>query len=818
MSSPKAKPSQINKSQYVEATTGSLSITSIVRPTWVRFNGNVDIPSKLQPQDFFSPIEVKSFRADPYSITYITNGASQELPLEAGLTSSASSGDTEIEILNQSMFGVGDIIVIAEGTSDEETNEIIGFGSLFLKTPLKNNHAIGTLVKVKLTSATPVTPTPTRSITPTSTQTPSVTPSLTVTPTQTITPTSTLTKTPTVTPSLTATQTQTITPTLTTTPSITPSLTITPTQSITPTLTKTPSVTPSLTASLTPTVTPSLTSSVTPTYSITPTITLSTTSSVTPTSTPSLTPSITPTHSLTPTPTLSPYIFDSSPDSNIQYNINNQTNDSQFDSIEYKNIIQDAVNKWDRIITGNPTYLTQNNFAWDLDVNIAFKNLDPGVLGSAGITYYNGALNFGEFFPTEGELNLASDYLPNLKDNIVNTDKSELYWVTLHEIGHLLGIGPYILSENDAITNEPVVSYIEDDVTKYYYTGQHAFQAYKDYFAPYYDVSQFSGIPVEDDGGAGTVNSHPEEGVVGLTSVNDRMIGGVFHPGLEHELMAGWSEDGSYNPLSKITIGFLEDMGYPVNYDEADPYDPMKPGYGSLDFVPSDDINLSNWWDSNNIDPSNINGSTLLTWNNQVQNGKSLVCPDANPSPTVVDVNGVNIIRIDSISDRLAAGTTEVFNYPGATFAILIATKITESPLASNDCLWFSSQNVFQYRAGATNQWQPQIGNNYEATNNTGSATNKLDGNMQIHTLIFDASNEKITVKMNQVAVISDMSYPSANHFSSSTNRNIFFYSNAGQNADMAGDLGDIIMTSDISDSNLSLHEQYLANKFGINL
>lgn len=241
---------------------------------------------------------------------------------------------------------------------------------------------------------------------------------------------------------------------------------------------------------------------------------------------------------------------------------------------------------------------------------------------------------------------------------------------------------------------------------------------------------------------------------------------------------------------------------------------------GPLDFLPSDDINLSNWWDSNNIDPSNINGSTLVTWNNQVAGGKSLICPEPinPPSPTIVNVNGVNVVRMDSISDRLAAGTTEVFNYPGATFSILIATKITESPLASNDCLWFSSHNVYQYRAGSTNQWQPQIGNNYSAINNTGSTINKLDGNMQIHTLIFDASNEKITVKINQVAVISDMSYPSVNHFSSSTNRNIFFYSNAGQNSTMAGDLGDIILTKDISDSNLSLHEQYLANKFGINL
>jgi len=76
--------------------------------------------------------------------------------------------------------------------------------------------------------STPVTPTPT----------PSVTPTMTVTPTSSLTPTPTITPTNTVTP--TPTSSLTPTPTNTVTPSITPTQTITPTNTTTPTPTPTP--------------------------------------------------------------------------------------------------------------------------------------------------------------------------------------------------------------------------------------------------------------------------------------------------------------------------------------------------------------------------------------------------------------------------------------------------------------------------------------------------------------------------------------------------------------------------------------------------
>jgi Leishmanolysin len=59
---------------------------------------------------------------------------------------------------------------------------------------------------------------------------------------------------------------------------------------------------------------------------------------------------------------------------------------------------------------------------------------------------------------------------------------------------------------------------------------------------------------VEQQGGQGTACSHWAERCLG------------------RELMTGFANPGSRNPLSRITIGSLDDMGYAVDYTQADPY------------------------------------------------------------------------------------------------------------------------------------------------------------------------------------------------------------------------------------------------------
>ena len=63
------------------------------------------------------------------------------------------------------------------------------------------------------------------------------------------------------------------------------------------------------------------------------------------------------------------------------------------------------------------------------------------------------------------------------------------------------------------------------------------------------------GVPVEDFGGPGTALVHWREGV------------------FQNELMTGFAEHvGVPMPLSHVTIGSMADLGYVVDWGEADPY------------------------------------------------------------------------------------------------------------------------------------------------------------------------------------------------------------------------------------------------------
>ena len=60
-------------------------------------------------------------------------------------------------------------------------------------------------------------------------------------------------------------------------------------------------------------------------------------------------------------------------------------------------------------------------------------------------------------------------------------------------------------------------------------------------------------MPVEGGGGAGTANAHWRESV------------------FRSELMTGFIVSAP-NPLSRVTIGSLQDLGYVVDYGTADPF------------------------------------------------------------------------------------------------------------------------------------------------------------------------------------------------------------------------------------------------------
>ena len=205
----------------------------------------------------------------------------------------SNSESDRINVENQSLFAIGDEIIIAPGTSNKEENTVINFGSLVLQNPTQYSHKSGDLVLSKNFKTSTPTPSPTAS--------PSETPPTSPSPTPTQSPTASPSETPPTSPS----------PTPTPSPSASPSET--PPTSPSPTPTPSPSASPSETSPTSPSPTPTPTP--TPTPSPTPTPTPTPTPSPTPTPTP--TPSPTHTPSPTPTPTPPPSTGDTETFSNV---------------------------------------------------------------------------------------------------------------------------------------------------------------------------------------------------------------------------------------------------------------------------------------------------------------------------------------------------------------------------------------------------------------------------------------------------------------------------------------------------------------------
>lgn len=213
-------------------------------------------------------------------------------------------------------------------------------------------------------------------------------------------------------------------------------------------------------------------------------------------------------------------------------------------------ILERVLARWDEVV--RPCKRCK---AYRIALHVSTQELEKNVLASTLVTkfLYLGEHTFGNTFPMVGGIILNALYLyGSLKEE-------QLYAVLLHEVGHVLGIGTVW-----DLPRSPLTLYKEDNRDKYYYTGTAALREYKSY----YPDTEWVGIPLEDDGGEGTQDAHPEEDM-------DRVIHGKKYPGLQDELMTGWIK--SMISLSRVTLGFLEDIGYEVDYSKADPFLPSLP-------------------------------------------------------------------------------------------------------------------------------------------------------------------------------------------------------------------------------------------------
>ena len=217
-----------------------------------------------------------------------------------------------------------------------------------------------------------------------------------------------------------------------------------------------------------------------------------------------------------------------------------------------RTVFQNAATRWGSVITGDVPDVTGTvpagtcgsgtpslNLTFDdLVIFAGIESIDGpgGILGSAGPCLIRtvGSL------PILGVMRFDVADMANLEAN------GNFGSVILHEMGHVLGIGTlwstFGLLQNPSSAGSPLDTY---------FSGTNAIAGFNSIGGNTYSAGQK--VPVENGGGAGTMNGHWRESV------------------LANELMTGYLT-GSTQPMSLVTVRSLTDLGYAVDVTAADAF------------------------------------------------------------------------------------------------------------------------------------------------------------------------------------------------------------------------------------------------------
>ncbi len=193
----------------------------------------------------------------------------------------------------------------------------------------------------------------------------------------------------------------------------------------------------------------------------------------------------------------------------------------------------------DACTTGQPAL---NETIDDLVIFVTLEPIDGpgGILGSAGPCVVRTVGNLSSI----GAMRFDTDDLATLETNGTLGD------VILHEMGHVLGLGTlwslFGFLQNPSLPSSPGVDT--------HFDGPKAIEAFDALGGTSYTGG--AKVPVENSmGGEGTRDGHWRESV------------------FDEELMTGFiSAPGTANPLSRLTVASLWDLGYAVNLDGSDAY------------------------------------------------------------------------------------------------------------------------------------------------------------------------------------------------------------------------------------------------------
>ncbi len=197
-----------------------------------------------------------------------------------------------------------------------------------------------------------------------------------------------------------------------------------------------------------------------------------------------------------------------------------------------------AADRWTRMIVGDlPPVLVDGEAIDDVLILAQGSAIDgPGqILGQAGPTHLRPkSAGTSAFLPAKGIMSFDTADLQKMEADGTLND------VITHEMGHVLGFGT-VWKLKGLLKGESTANPT--------FTGRGA----GDEYGKLRGTSRRRPVPVENTGGMGTRGSHWRETV------------------FRNELMSGFIA-GPGNPLSRLTVASLGDLGYQVDLDAAEPY------------------------------------------------------------------------------------------------------------------------------------------------------------------------------------------------------------------------------------------------------
>ena len=212
-----------------------------------------------------------------------------------------------------------------------------------------------------------------------------------------------------------------------------------------------------------------------------------------------------------------------------------------------RGLFESAAARWEQIITGDLTaQITDLGEVDDMVIDAFAAAIDGpfGVLAFASPTQLRPEGDPNQFLPVRGSMTFDT----------ADIDDPSLYETILHEMAHALGFTADIWESLGLIAGRGLAAPR--------FLGEQAIAAYNDIFFGITDPDDpeyQTDVPLEgNQSPPGSRDSHWRESVF-----NAELMSPVIDP-------AG-------NPISRVTIGAFADMGYTVDLNAADPYDPDEP-------------------------------------------------------------------------------------------------------------------------------------------------------------------------------------------------------------------------------------------------